>query len=125
MLIIMNQILKQANAIFVLKQKETSLSFYILHLLFIYVNYGLIITFEDSFVNHSSVKLISSIKIIIIMNQIINQANAICFKLKKTCLCLNNIKSIVCLYMNQIIKQVNAICFKSACCFNHGTCLHL
>ena len=27
--------------------------------------------------------------------------------------------------MNQIIKQVNAICFKSACCYNHGTCLHL
>ena len=32
------------------------------------------------------------------MNQIIKQANAIRFKMKKTCLCLNNIKSIVCLY---------------------------
>ena len=31
----------------------------------------------------------------LITNQIIKQANAICFKIKKTCLCLNNIKSIV------------------------------
>ena len=34
----------------------------------------------------------------LIKNQIIKQANAICFKIKKTCLCLNNIKSVVCLY---------------------------
>ena len=35
----------------------------------------------------------------LITNQIIKQANAICFKIKKkTCLCLNNNKSVVCLY---------------------------
>ena len=79
-MLIMNQILKQALAIFVLKQKETSLSFYVLHQKFIFVNYELIITFEDSFVKHSSVKLISSRKIII-MNQIIKQS-----KLKKNML---------------------------------------
>ena len=41
------------------------------------------------------------------MNQIIKQASAICFKIKKkTCLRLNNIKSIVCLYEsnNQAIE---------------------
>ena len=35
----------------------------------------------------------------LITNQTIKQANAVCFKIKKkTCLCLNNITSIVCLY---------------------------
>ena len=66
--------LKQANAIFVLKQKETRLSFYILHQIVIYINFELITTFEDSFVNHLLVKLISSIKTIIIMNQIIKKS---------------------------------------------------
>ena len=32
------------------------------------------------------------------MNQIIKHANAICLKIKKKCLCLKNIKSIVYLY---------------------------
>jgi len=38
-IIIKNQILKQANTIFVLKQKKTGLSLNILNLYFIYVNY--------------------------------------------------------------------------------------
>ena len=34
----------------------------------------------------------------LITNQIIKQANAICFKIKKKHACLDNIKSVVCLY---------------------------
>ena len=66
----MKQILKQANAIFVLKQKKQAclLIYYICSLY------------------------------MLITNQINKQANAICFKIKNKCLCLNNIKSIVCLY---------------------------
>ena len=61
------------------------------------------------------------------MNQIIKQVNTIiCFKnTKKSRACVLRILNLQFVYMNQIIKQVNAICFKSACCYNHGTCLHL
>ena len=65
---IMNQIVKQANEIFVLKQKQACLSIYQICSLYM-----------------------------LITNQIIKQANATCFKIKK-CLCPNIIKCIVCLY---------------------------
>ena len=43
---------------------------------------------------------------------------------KKPCLCLKNIKSTVCLYeSNNQASECNF--FKSACCYSHGTSLHL
>ena len=66
----------------------------------------------------------------LIMNKILKWANEI-FVLKQkknqALLFINYIYSlyIYMLIMNQIIKQTKAICFKSACCYNHGACLHL
>ena len=64
----------------------------------------------------------------LIMNQIIKHENTIiCFKIKrKLCLRLKNSKSTVCLYeSNNQASKCNLFQFKSACCYNHGTCLHL